>query len=156
MYSICIPCIVSGLLCDHESICSECRRRGKSCAYVVCPLRICHLKVKCPAVHIYPGLSLAGRKVGTSMHLIALLGLNRALIQAYNVKEIQAMHDNGKSAQSTYVLMQEEVKSAARQEKFDEYVVRKLLRDSVKAPKMNKRALNTAASMIAKLVEQQP
>jgi hypothetical protein len=54
------------------------------------------------------------------MHLIALVGLNRALMQAYNVGGTQAIHDDGNSAQSTNKMMREEVKCAAQQEKSDE------------------------------------
>lgn len=97
MYSICIPCWASDLVRDHESLCSERRRRGKTCAYAVCPARICHLDVKCPAVHIYPGIPLVDRKVGTSMHLITLLGLDRPCIHSYNVDGIQAIHDDVRS-----------------------------------------------------------
>jgi hypothetical protein len=75
---------------------------------------------KMPAVHICPDLPLVGRKVGNLMHLIALVGLNRALMQAYNVGGTQAIHDDGNSAQSTNKMMREEVKCAAQQEKSDE------------------------------------
>jgi hypothetical protein len=156
MYSICIPCWDKDLDCDHESPCRECRERGKTCAYALCPLPLCHLNIKCPAVHIFPQLPLDDRKVGTSMHLIALLGLERSVIQSYDIAGIQAMHDNASSAQSVYVKVQEEIKVATQQKKkFDEHAARQLLKSSDKAPKMSGRRLDTTASMIEKLVEQQ-
>jgi hypothetical protein len=94
--------------------------------------------------------------VGTAMHLIALLGLKRSVVQSYDVDEIQAVHDDVRSAQSIYVLMQEEIRRAVQQdEKFDDQAVRELLRKSDKVPKMGKRSMSTVASMIEKLVEQQ-
>jgi hypothetical protein len=156
MHSICISCWEKDLDCDHESPCRECRRRGKICAYALCPVVVCHLHVKCPAIHILPGLPLEDRKVGTAMHLIALLGLKRSVVQSYDVDEFQAMHDDVRSAQSIYALMQEEIRRAVQQdEKFDDQAVRELLRKSDKVPKMGKRPMSTVASMIEKLVEQQ-
>jgi hypothetical protein len=154
LHSICICCWEKDLDCDHESPCRECRKRGKTCAYAVCPIPVCHLHVKCPAVHILPGLPLDDRKMGTSMHLIALLGLKRSVIRSYDIDEIQAMHDNKSSAQFVYVKMQEEIKAATqRGEEFDKHVARQLLKNSDKAPKMSGRRLDTTASMIVKLVE---
>ena len=54
------------------------------------------------------------------------------------------------------MLMREEIQNAAQREKrFNDYAIRKLLKDSDDIPKMGKRALNTTASMVAKLLEQQ-
>jgi hypothetical protein len=156
LHSICISCWEKDLDCDHESPCRECRKRGKTCAYAVCPIPVCHLHVKCPAIHILPGLPLDDREVGTSMHLIALLGLKRSVIRSYDIDGIQAMHDNESSAQFAYVMVQEEIKAATQQMKeFDEHAARQLPKNSNKAPKMSGRRLDTTASMIEKLVEQQ-
>lgn len=159
MYSVCIPCWVEGLSCDQAAPCRECKARNKKCAYALCPVPVCHLNVKCPAFHILPGCadSLSDEyKVGTALHLIALLGLDREFVQSYDVRGIQEMHNHASSAQSVYVLMREEIQNAAQREKrFNDYAIRKLLKDSDDIPKMGKRALNTTASMVAKLLEQQ-
>jgi hypothetical protein len=54
MHSMCISCWEKDLDCDHEPPCRECRKRGKICAYALCPVVVCHLHVKCPAIHILP------------------------------------------------------------------------------------------------------
>jgi hypothetical protein len=156
MYSICTHCWDKDLDCDHESPCRECKTRRKVCAYVLCPVPICDLDIKCPGVHILPGLPLDSHNVGTAMHLVALLGLNRSSMQSYDIRKIQAIHDNERSAQSIYVLVQEDIKGFAQQrKKFHENGAQEMLRDSKKVPKMQKRAVSTVASMLVRLVEQQ-
>jgi len=120
-------------------------------------MTVCELGAKCPATHVLPGLSKDGRNKGTPMHLIALLSLDRSCIRSYDIGGIKAIHDETSSAQYIYTLMREQIKSATQQtKKFDDHVVRKLLRDSDRVPTLPKRALHTIASMITLLVEQQP
>lgn len=157
MHSVCIPCWDKGLSCDGGSRCGECRARRKTCAYVVCPVHICHLDVKCPAIHILSGLSLDNYSIGTAMHLLALLGLDRPFLQSYDIRGIQEIHNKARSAQSVYLLLQEEIKKATQQKKkkLHQHAIRRLLIDSEKVPDMGKKALSTITSMIVKLVEQQ-
>lgn len=87
--SICCNCWTNDRPCDHQWPCRECKVKGKSCAYIACPIGKCPLEVKCPAYHILPGLPEEKRKVGSPMHLLALLGLNRSIIESYDVRKIQ-------------------------------------------------------------------
>lgn len=118
--------------------------------------QICHMDVKCPAIHVLPGLSLDNYNVGTAMHLIALLGFNRPFLRSYDVRRIQEIHDKARSAQTVYLLLQEDIKRAVQQKKkLHQHAIRKLIEDSEKVPDMGKKALSTITSMIVKLVEQQ-
>ncbi|KAH0371356.1 hypothetical protein KCU65_g1955, partial [Aureobasidium melanogenum] len=82
-FSICCLCWTNNRPCDHQWPCRECKVRGIVCAYIVCPMSKCPLEVKCPAYHIVPGLGET-RNVGSPMHLLALLGLNRRVIESYD------------------------------------------------------------------------
>ncbi|KAG2163615.1 hypothetical protein JADG_003354 [Aureobasidium aubasidani] len=134
----------------------SCVDEGKVCAYICCPLNVCSLEVECPAYHMFPGLDQEpDEKVGSPMHLLALLNLNRGFVHAKELRQIQAIHDDSASAQHIYMLLQKEVERAIQRErKFDDLVAKKLLRDSEQVARMGNRALSFGAEMIVKLVHQ--
>lgn len=57
----------------------------------------------------WAGLSMDDYNVGTAMHLIALLGLDRPFLQSYDIRGIQEIHNKATSAKSVYLLLQEEI-----------------------------------------------
>lgn len=154
--SLCVHCWIKSRPCDHKWPCSSCVDEGKVCAYICCPLNVCSLEVECPAYHMFPGLDQEpDEKVGSPMHLLALLNLNRGFVHAKELRQIQAIHDDSASAQHIYMLLQKEVERAVQRErKFDDLVAKKLLRDSEQVARMGNRALSFKAEMIVKLVHQ--
>lgn len=154
--SLCVHCWIKSRPYDHKWPCSSCVDEGKVCAYICCPLNVCSLEVECPAYHMFPGLDQEpDEKVGSPMHLLALLNLNRGFVHAKELRQIQAIHDDSASAQHIYMLLQKEVERAIQRErKFDDLVAKKLLRDSEQVARMGNRALSFEAEMIVKLVHQ--
>ncbi|KAH0168336.1 hypothetical protein KCU67_g3518, partial [Aureobasidium melanogenum] len=154
-FSICCHCWTNNRSCDHQWPCRECKVKGVSCAYIACPMSRCPLEVKCPAYHIVPGLG-ENRKIGSPMHLLPLLGLNRHVIESYDVRNIREKIQDPNSAQQIYLLLQEKIEQMTQSErkKFEDPAARKLLRESDKVPAMRDKTLRYKASMIVKLVQQ--
>lgn len=115
----------------------------------------CPLEVKCPAYHIVPGLG-ENRKIGSPIHLLPLLGLNRHVIESYDVRNIREKIQDPDSAQQIYLLLQKKIQQMTQSErkKFEDPAARKLLRESDKVPAMRDKTLRYKASMIVKLVQQ--
>lgn len=154
-YSICCLCWTNNRSCDHQWPCRECKAKGVACAYILCPMSKCPLDVKCPAYHIVPGLD-EKRDVGSPMHLLALLGLNRRVVDSYDVHKIQEKIEEPNSAQQIYLLLQKEIEQMTQsgKKKFEDPAARKLLKDSDKVSAMRDKTLRFKASMIAVLVRQ--
>ncbi|KAH0329480.1 hypothetical protein KCU71_g657, partial [Aureobasidium melanogenum] len=157
-FSICCHCWTNNRPCDHQWPCRECRAKGKACAYIVCPMSNCSRDVKCPSYHIVPGIPKENRKLGSPMHLVALLGLNRRIIESYDVRKIRRKIEDPGSAQQIYLLLQKEIEQAVQAlqpgKKFGDPAAKEVLRGSDKVPAMGDKALRYKASMIVKLVQQ--
>lgn len=153
---VCVQCWIKDLSCDHSWPCHSCVSKGKVCAYVLYPLYDCSLNTKCPAYHVFPGLAREpDEKVGSSMHLVALLNLKCEFIRSYDLRQIRELHDDTKSAQHIYLMLQKEIDGIVQQKKgFGDSAARKLLRDSEKVPDIDGPSLSFKACMIAKLVQQ--
>ncbi|KAG9687277.1 hypothetical protein KCU95_g8588, partial [Aureobasidium melanogenum] len=157
-FSICCHCWTNNRPCDHQWPCRGCRAKGIACAYIVCPMSNCSRDVKCPAYHILPEMPKENRKLGSPVHLVALLGLNRRIIESYDVRKIQRKIEDPGSAQQIYLLLQKEIEQAVQAlqsgEKFEDPAAKEMLRGSDKVPAMGDKALRYKASMIVKLVQQ--
>ncbi|CAD0100062.1 unnamed protein product [Aureobasidium mustum] len=127
-HATCVLCWLKELPCDHQWPCKECKTRGKPCAYIVCPMANCALDVKCPAYHKNKKLPDETRKIGCPMHMLALLNLNRPLIDSYDVQKIQKKTEDPGSAQQIHLLLQQEIEHIVQQKtKLENPMAMKLL-----------------------------
>ncbi|KAG9531173.1 hypothetical protein KCU93_g1929, partial [Aureobasidium melanogenum] len=154
-HAVCVHCWLQELPCDHQWPCKECKVRGKSCAYIACPMENCALAVKCPAYHTFKKLPKENRKIGCPMHMIALLNLNRPFVSSYDVQKIQKKIETPTSAQQIYLMLQQEIKDIVQQKNtLDDTMARKLLQESENVPRLGHKSLKKKARFIVKLVKE--
>jgi hypothetical protein len=156
-YVICITCWLKDLPCDHQLLCSECQVSGSPCAYIACPLNECALDRKCPCYHGNKAIpqDTPPRKIGSCMHLLALLSLDRLPLDSYDMSEIHFRLPSPSSAQQTYLQLEQEIEDIIQQGNYiDDLGARKLLRESDKVAHMGLRRLKAIARLIARLIQE--
>lgn len=157
-HAVCVACWLKELPCDRKWPCRECKASGDSCAYIKCFLGGgCSLDIKCPCFHQDKRLSPEDpiRKLGSSMHLITLLGLNRSFLESYDMDKMQNKMENPNSAPQIYLKLQQEIQYMLEQGKqFSGHEARKLIRESEMIPYMRDKVLKLKARHIVELVKE--
>jgi len=156
-HAVCVTCWRKELPCDHQWPCHECKTSGIPCAYLTCPLNRCPHDQKCPCYHKNKSLpqETPARKVGSYMHLLALLNLNRLSLNSYDLSRIQEELQRPDRAHHFYQQHQQEIEHLLQQEQgFHGHVALKLFRGSDKMPQLSDRALKTISRLIVELVKE--
>jgi hypothetical protein len=157
-YAVCVTCWLKDLSCNHQWPCSECKASGKPCAYVTCILGgRCPTDVKCPCYHTNKAIpqETPTRKLGSSMHLIALLNLKPSSLESYNMSKIQTRLQDPTMAPQIYLRLEPEIQHLLDQgQRFRDSVVRTLLRQSDKVCQMTDRGLKIKARFVVELVKE--
>jgi hypothetical protein len=158
-YAVCVACWLEDLPCDHQRHCRNCRVNGKVCVYITCISGArCPLDIKCPCFHTNKAFpqDTPTRKLGSSMHLIALLDLERSFLESYDIIQMQTKLQNPNLAPQIYFRLQQDIQHILQQQggRLRDSVVQKLFSESDKVPRMNHKILRTKARFIVELVKE--
>lgn len=113
------------------------------------------LDTKCPAYHVLPSLLPEVMKIGSHMHLVALLNLDRRFLDSYGMDKIKEMLQDIRNSHNIYRQLQDDIEQAIQKGKrIDDTTVRKMIKESDKVPYMGARGVKAKTRFIVTLVKE--